>query len=70
MRTTGRSDDLFITQATSFGTRIMWAASAPVYEDVPAIRMTLIWIVPRQYRLRNTFSVNERVVGTRMRVIK
>lgn len=66
MRMTGGSDYLFFKQAVALGMRIVWSASAPVYEDVPKSRMTLHWISQRQYRLGNTFSVSERIAGTRI----
>ncbi|OGC91565.1 MAG: hypothetical protein A2W25_03645 [candidate division Zixibacteria bacterium RBG_16_53_22] len=70
MRMTGGSDYLFFRQAVSIGMRIVWSAAAPVYEDVPKSRMTLRWICQRQYRLGNTFSVSERIAGTRMGLFK
>jgi glycosyltransferase involved in cell wall biosynthesis len=69
MRMTGGSDYLFFRQAVALGMRIVWSAGAAVYEDVPASRLTLRWIVQRQYRLGNTFSVSERVAGTRLGVV-
>jgi len=66
MRMTGGSDYLFFKQAVSLGMRIVWSVAAPVYEDIPKSRMTLRWICQRQYRLGNTFSVSERIAGTRM----
>lgn len=70
MRMTGGSDYLFFKQAVALGMRIVWSAAAPVYEDVPKSRMTLRWICQRQYRLGNTFSVSERIAGTRMGLFK
>jgi glycosyltransferase involved in cell wall biosynthesis len=70
MRMTGGSDYLFFRQAVALGMRIVWSAAAPVYEDVPKSRMTLRWICQRQYRLGNTFSVSERIAGTRMGLFK
>jgi hypothetical protein len=70
MRMTGGSDYLFFKQAVALGMRIVWSAAAPVYEDVPKSRMTLRWICQRQYRLGNTFSVSERLAGTRMGLFK
>ena len=70
MRMTGGSDFLFFRQAIGFGMRIVWSAGAPVYEEVPKSRMSLRWIVQRQYRLGNTFSVSERLAGTRVGLAK
>jgi succinoglycan biosynthesis protein ExoM len=64
MRMTGGSDYLFFRQAVAQGMRIVWSAGAPVYEEVPMSRLTLRWIIQRQYRLGNTFSVSERLAGT------
>jgi len=70
MRMTGGSDYLFFKQAIELGMRIVWSSEAPVYEDIPKSRMTLRWIGQRQYRLGNTFSVSERLVGSRIGLIK
>ena len=70
MRMTGGSDFLFFRQAVNRGMRIVWSAGAPVYEEVPMSRLTLRWIIQRQYRLGNTFSVSERLAGTRAGLAK
>ncbi|MBI5659914.1 MAG: glycosyltransferase family 2 protein [Nitrosomonadales bacterium] len=70
MRMTGGSDYLFFKQAAALGMRIVWSVAAPVYEDVPKSRMTLRWICQRQYRFGNSFSISERLAGTRMGLIK
>ena len=70
MRMTGGSDYLFFKQAVSLGMCIVWSAGAPVYEYIPKSRMTLRWIFQRQYRVGNTFSVSERLTGTRLGLIK
>jgi succinoglycan biosynthesis protein ExoM len=70
MRMTGGSDFLFFRQAVARGMRIVWSAGAHVYEEVPMSRLTLRWIIQRQYRLGNTFSVSERLAGTRLGLAK
>jgi len=70
MRMTGGSDYLFFRQAVEHGMRIVWSSAAPVYEDVPKSRMTLRWIFQRQFRLGNTFSLSERLVGTHVGLLK
>ena len=70
MRMTGGSDYLFFRQAVGFGMRIVWSAGAPVYEEVPMNRMKLRWIVQRQFRLGNTFSLSERLAGSRIGLAK
>jgi glycosyltransferase involved in cell wall biosynthesis len=70
MRMTGGSDYLFFRQAVALGMHIVWADTAPVYEDIPRSRMTLRWIGQRHYRLGNTFSVSERIAGTRLGLLK
>lgn len=70
MRMTGGSDYLFFQQAAALGMRIAWSAAARVYEEVPTSRLTLRWVIQRQYRLGNTFSVSERLAGTRIGLIK
>lgn len=70
MRMTGGSDFLFFRQAVGLGMRIVWSAGAPVYEEVPMSRLKLRWIIQRQYRLGNTFSVSERLAGTRVGLAK
>jgi glycosyltransferase involved in cell wall biosynthesis len=69
MRMSGGSDYLFFRQAVALGMQIVWSAAAPVYEDVPPNRLRLRWILQRQYRLGNTFSVSERFAGTRLGMI-
>lgn len=69
MRMTGGSDYLFFKQANQKGMRIFWSDSAPVYEEVPLSRLSFRWITQRQYRLGNTFSVSERLAGTKFGLI-
>lgn len=66
MRMSGGSDFLFFRQAFERGMHIVWSEGAPVYEEVPMSRLKLRWIIQRQYRLGNTFSVSERLAGTRV----
>lgn len=70
MRMTGGSDYLYFRQAVTLGMRIVWSAGAPVYEEVPRSRLTWRWIIQRQYRLGNTFSVSERIAGSRLGLAK
>jgi glycosyltransferase involved in cell wall biosynthesis len=70
MRMSGGSDFLFFRQAFERGMRIVWSEGAPVYEEVPKSRLKLRWIIQRQYRLGNTFSVSERLAGTRVGLVK
>lgn len=70
MKMTGGTDYLFFKQAVALGMRIVWSAAAPVYEDIPKSRMTWRWVAQRQYRLGNTFSVSERIAGTRFGLFK
>jgi len=70
MRMTGGSDFMFFRQAVGLGMHIVWSAGAPVYEEVPQSRLKLRWIIQRQYRLGNTFSVSERLTGTRVGLAK
>ena len=64
MRFTGGTDYLFFNQAVRGGMRIFWADAALVYDVVPANRMTWKWLLQRQYRLGNTFSVRDTLYGT------
>ena len=66
MRMTGGSDYLFFKQANSLGMKIYWSDNAAVFEEVPASRMTLKWVIKRQFRLGNTFAVSERLTGTKL----
>lgn len=70
MRMTGGSDYLFFKQAVDHGLKIVWASKASVYEDIPRSRMTFRWIMQRQYRLGNTFSVSARISGNRPALAK
>lgn len=63
MRISGGSDYLFFRQAVAIGMRIVWSAGAPVYESVPRTRMSIRWVLRRQYRLGNTFAVADRLSG-------
>lgn len=69
MRMTGGSDYLFFKQADKLGMKIFWSDSAPVYEEVPMSRLTFRWIVQRQYRQGNTFSLGEHLAGDRLGLI-
>jgi len=64
MLMTGGSDYLFFRRAIALGMYIAWSDKAPVYEAVPPSRITWRWILRRQYRLGNTFSLSERIAGT------
>jgi len=70
MRMTGGSDFMFFRKAVALGMNIVWSAGAPVYEEVPMSRLKLRWLVQRQYRLGNTFSVTERLDGTALSLAK
>jgi glycosyltransferase involved in cell wall biosynthesis len=70
MRMTGGTDYLYFKQAVRQGLTIVWSAGAPVYEDIPRSRMTLRWLAQRQYRLGNTFTVSERIDGTRLGLLR
>lgn len=63
MRYTGGTDYLFFNQAVRRGMKIHWASAALVYDIVPASRMTWKWVLQRQYRLGNTFSVSDMLYG-------
>jgi glycosyltransferase involved in cell wall biosynthesis len=58
MSTTGGSDFHFFKLANDLGMRIFWTSEAPVYEDIPPSRLTLRWLIQRQFRLGNTFAVS------------
>jgi succinoglycan biosynthesis protein ExoM len=65
MRMTGGSDYRFFKQANDLGMKINWSDNALVYEEVPMTRLTIKWLVQRQFRLGNTFSVNGRLDGSK-----
>lgn len=67
----GGSDTLFTSQLVRAGGELVWCADAPVYEQIPASRLTRKWVVTRAFRIGNggsrtalalTTSVPERTV--------
>lgn len=65
----GGSDTLFTSQLVRAGGELVWCADAPVYEQIPASRLTRKWVVTRAFRIGNggartalalTTSVSER----------
>lgn len=53
---TGGSDTLFTRSLVKAGRRIVYAASAAVFDKVPASRMTRAWGRQRYFRVGNTWS--------------
>ncbi len=51
LRFTGGSDTDFFNRAKDQGTKLVWAQSAPVYEEVPMERCTLKWAFNRSSRI-------------------
>lgn len=49
----GGSDTLFTRQLVRAGGELVWCADAPVYEQIPASRLTRKWVVTRAYRIGN-----------------
>lgn len=49
----GGSDTLFTRQLVRAGGELVWCADAPVYEQIPAGRLTRKWVVTRAYRIGN-----------------
>ena len=49
---------------------VRWAQRALVYEEIPLSRMTWPWILKRHFRIGNTFSVSERIIGNRSRLLR
>src|SRR4029079_700221 len=70
MRFTGGSDYLFFRQGVDRGMVVRWAQRALVYEEIPLSRMTWPWILKRHFRIGNTFSVSERIIGNRSRLLR
>jgi glycosyltransferase involved in cell wall biosynthesis len=70
MRFTGGSDYLFFRQGVDRGMVVRWAQRALVYEEIPLSRMTWPWILKRHFRIGNTFSVSERIIGNRSRLVR
>jgi glycosyltransferase involved in cell wall biosynthesis len=70
MRFTGGSDYLFFRQAVERGMVVRWAQNALVHEEIPLSRMTWPWILKRHYRLGNTFSISERIIGNKYNLVK
>jgi len=49
----GGSDTLFTSQLVRAGGELVWCADAPVYEQIPASRLTRKWVVTRAFRIGN-----------------
>lgn len=49
----GGSDTLFTRQLVRGGGELIWCADAPVYELIPASRLTRKWVVTRAFRIGN-----------------
>jgi glycosyltransferase involved in cell wall biosynthesis len=60
MALTGGSDTNFFWRVAAAGYRIVWSANAIVYEEVPASRMTVGWILRRQFRVGSVMTSNRR----------
>jgi succinoglycan biosynthesis protein ExoM len=53
----GGEDTHFFMRVYLRGAKIVWAANARVYESIPAARMTVSWLLRREYRRGNTLSL-------------
>lgn len=49
----GGSDTLFTSQLVRAGGELVWCADAPVYEQIPASRLSRRWVVTRAFRIGN-----------------
>jgi len=49
----GCTDSEFFRRVARAGHRMVWAQDALVYECIPASRMTLRWLLQREYRISN-----------------
>ncbi len=62
MLRTGGSDYLFFKLAVRLGMKIYWTDEAYVSESIPKSRANMGWLIKRQFRLGNTFSVAGRLL--------
>ena len=53
----GGEDTHFFMRVYLKGAKIVWAADARVHESIPAARMSVSWLVRREYRRGNTLSL-------------
>jgi succinoglycan biosynthesis protein ExoM len=53
----GGEDTHFFMRVYLKGAKIVWAADARVYESIPAARMSVSWLLGREYRRGNTLSL-------------
>jgi succinoglycan biosynthesis protein ExoM len=53
----GGEDTEFFMRVYLKGAKIVWAADARVHESIPASRMSVSWLVRREYRRGNTLSL-------------
>lgn len=49
----GGSDVLFTRQIVRRGGKLVWCAEAPIYEQIPASRLTRRWVLKRAFRIGN-----------------
>lgn len=63
MRFTGGTDFVLFNHAHRRGVSMAWSDGAIVYDVIPLKRMNWKWILQRQYRLGNTFAMNDRLFG-------
>ena len=53
----GGEDTHFFMRVYLRGAKLVWAADARVYESIPASRMSVSWLLRREYRRGNTLSL-------------
>ncbi len=53
----GGEDTHFFMRVYLSGAKIVWAPDARVYESIPAARMSVSWLLRREYRRGNTLSL-------------
>lgn len=58
---TGSSDTLFFLTARKVGWRFVWSTKAFVSEHIPPQRLTVSWIIKRQYRIGNGLAMCDRL---------
>ena len=52
----GGSDTLFTRQIVRRGGQLIWCAEAPIFEQIPASRLTRKWVLTRAFRIGNASS--------------
>ena len=63
----GGEDAALFTKLARMGVHLVWTDNALVHETVPESRMTVRWVIRREYRKGNTLSLLEKTIAPELR---